>query len=109
LSAQLPLDFSAAIRARDAALGRCEQSGGEKFRSDAARFILAYLGAHGETPGEVLTEKGWEFGLRPTSLKHWGPVFMRLLREQRIEQCGTARRMRGHGSTGGKVYRLRQG
>ena len=110
MTAQLPLDFSAAIRARDEALERVERVTSADFRERAERFVLAYLAAHGATPGEVLTDKGWTLGgLRPSSLKHWGPVFAKLHRRRVIHCVGYVPRMRGHGTAGGRVWELRQG
>jgi hypothetical protein len=102
---QLSLDY--AVRSRDAALARCTTVTSADFRERAAHFIVTYLGAHGETSSEDLTDACEKIaGLRPTDLRHFGPVFLRLIRTGKIEKCGQVARRRGHGSSGGNVYRL---
>lgn len=107
MAEQMQLTFDDALRARDEALDRISRVTSASFRDDAARFILAYLSAHREASSEDLTEQAEKIaGLRPTDLRHFGPVFLRLIRSGAIEKCGETKRRRGHGSSGGNVYRL---
>ena len=107
---QLQLDWTQATRARDEALERIGRVVDPSFTRDGERFVLAYLAAHGEVPGEDLTDAAERIGgIRPTDGRHWGSIFMRLKRRGLIEVCGSCKRRKGHASSGGNVYRLRQG
>lgn len=85
----------------------------------AAAFILGYLEEHGPTPGEKLVDEcskfhrphdGRTFGdvfvCRPHDGRAFGAVFRRLKRAKLIEVCGTAPRLKGHGTAGGLVWKL---
>ena len=103
----LSLSFDRATRERDLALGRIARVISPAFVEHGERFVVAYLTAHGEVPGEDLTDAAERIGgIRPSNAKHWGHVIARLLRQKRIEKCGTAMRRKGHRCSGGNVYRL---
>lgn len=77
------------------------------FRERASAFILAYLAANGATSGEALTDACKAAGIRPPAGKDdrlFGPVFNGLSQERRIRQCGSTVRLKGHGTSGGRVW-----
>jgi len=79
------------------------------FRERASAFILAHLEAHGATSGEALTDACKSAGIRPPQGmddRAFGPVYQRLAHSQRIRQCGTATRLKGHGTAGARVWDL---
>jgi len=107
---QLTLSFDRAARERDVALERIDRVTSDDFRERAERFVLAYLGAHGATPGEVLVEKcGSVGGLRPTDLRHFGTVFRSLSMRGVIVCVGYCNRARGHSTAGGRIWELAEG
>ena len=79
------------------------------FRERASAFILAHLEQHGATSGEALTDACKSAGIRPPQGmddRAFGPVYQRLAHSQRIRQCGTATRLKGHGTAGARVWDL---
>lgn len=95
--------------ARDEAMRRVAEHAEERRRGfiDAAtRFVVAYLGTHGQTAGEVLTLKCKEAGIRPHDDRAFGPIYHGLAQRGVIEKVGTVRRERGHGTAGGNVWAL---
>ena len=79
------------------------------FRERASAFILAHLAANGATSGEALTDACKAAGIRPPQGmddRAFGPVYQRLAHSQRIRQCGTATRLKGHGTAGARVWDL---
>jgi hypothetical protein len=79
---------------------------GKPFASAALVFIRDYLRKHGETSGEDLTTACCEAGIKPHDLRAFGSVFMALKKDGIIEVCGTCIRKRGHGTSGGSIYRI---
>jgi hypothetical protein len=73
----------------------------------AANAVLAYLRAHGPTPGEVLVSAAGR-AHRPHDDRAFGAVFLKLSRAGLIEQAGHAKRAKGHGTAGGVIWRLTQ-
>ena len=78
----------------------------ESFTADACAFVLAYLTAHGPTPGETLTDACKASGLKPADDRAFGPVYQRLAQANQIRVCGSTTRRRGHGTSGGRVWIL---
>ena len=79
------------------------------FRDRASTFILAHLAAHGATSGEALTDACKSAGIRPPQGmddRAFGPVYQRLAHSHRIRQCGTATRLKGHGTAGARVWEI---
>lgn len=72
----------------------------------AAAFLLDWLTRHGPTPGETLVSQASAAGHRPHDARAFGAILARLKREGRIEVCGFTRRQKGHGTSGGNVWRL---
>ena len=100
------LSLEAAISARDEAMETIEKNAGELFRERAKAFVLNYLREHGEKPGEDITDACVKAGIVPHDDRAFGPVYMALARKGLIEKCGLVVRRRGHGTTGGNVWRL---
>ncbi len=71
----------------------------------AGDFILAWLKINGPTAGEVLVTEASRDN-PPHDGRAFGPVFMRLKRAGLIEQCGVVLRAKGHGCSGGRIWRL---
>lgn len=76
------------------------------FAADAGAFVVRYLQVHGPTSAEVLTRQCRASGIVPHDDRAFGPVYMRLARLNVIEKVGAVRRERGHGTSGGNIWRL---
>ena len=97
---------------RDEAMARVEKHATQTFPEFSARareFITNYLKEHGETSGEDLTDACKAAGIAPHDDRAFGPVYFRLARTNVIEKCGTCIRKRGHGTSGGSIWRLKAG
>ncbi len=92
---------------RDRALKQVQANAGREFTAKALRFVSDHLRKHGETSGEDLTDACIAAGIKPHDLRAFGPVLMTLIRDGIIEKCGTVKRRRGHGTSGGSVYRIK--
>jgi hypothetical protein len=101
---QLTLDD--ALAARDQAMNRVAENAGEGFAEAAAGFILWWLQSHGPTPGEDLTIACIERGIVPHDDRAFGPVYAKLARLGQITKAGFCSHKRGHGTSGGIVWRL---
>jgi len=94
---------------RDAALDAVEtaaERARRMFAADAGAFVVRYLTVHGPTAAEVLTRQCRAAGITPHDDRAFGPVYMRLARMKVIEKVGAVRRERGHGTSGGNVWKL---
>lgn len=76
----------------------------ESFTADACAFVLAYLKAHGPTPGEKIVDACKALGLKPADDRAFGLVFHRLSRAGSIRVTGYTKRSKGHGTGGGNVW-----
>lgn len=76
------------------------------FVDEACAWVLDYLADCGPTSGEHLTAYCKARGIRPPDDRAFGAVYLRLVKQGRIEPCGTVRRERGHGTAGGRIWRL---
>ncbi len=92
---------------RDAALATVERNAGEQFREDARRFVIDYLRSNTQASGEEITDACKRAGIIPHSDKAFGPVYLALSRRGIIEICGSVKRLRGHGCSGGNLWRLK--
>lgn len=72
----------------------------------ARRFILSWLARHGDMSGEALTDAAKEHGFRPHDDRAFGAVFGPLSRRGLIRCVGFCERERGHGTAGGRIWRL---
>lgn len=97
------------VKQRDRAVKRVSrraEDACERFSERVAEFVVNYLKQHGPTPGEVLTDRCKEAGIKPHDDRAFGGVYLSLSRRKVIERCGSALRKKGHGTTGGSVWRL---
>lgn len=85
---------------------RVKVNAGEVFHTRACSFVVAYLRSSGPTSGELISLAAKGAGIVPHDDRAFGPVYLALVRDKLIEKCGTARRVRGHGTSGGNVWRL---
>ena len=76
------------------------------FRAQAEAHILAYLGQHGISSGELMTDSCKLAGIVSTDDRHFGCVYRALLKRQAIRRAGECPRMKGHASLGGSLYAL---
>ncbi len=114
---QQVLDFTAPIplaaaraageEAGNRAADRAERATAE-FREKAATCFLKYLAAQpgGLSTGELMTDAAKQAGIRPPDDRAFGPVFQALSRGNKIAFDGFVPRTKGHGSAGGKRWRL---
>jgi hypothetical protein len=96
-------DFRAA---RDTAIDRVKAKAGHAFFQQASAIVLEHLTQHGPTSSEALTDECKRRGVIPHDDRAFGPVYLSLLQRQMIEPCGTAIRTKGHGTAGGRIWKL---
>jgi hypothetical protein len=101
---QLTLD--SALAQRDEAMSRVAANAGEGFVEAAAAHILKRLAEWGEMSGEHLTTTCKAQGIIPHDDRAFGPVYLRLARQGKIKPVGTCTRVRGHGTSGGRIWAL---
>jgi hypothetical protein len=77
-----------------------------QFSARASAFVVDYLSAHGAASGEAITNACRAAGIVPHDDRAFGPVYQRLARSGRILKCGYCPRTKGHGTSGGIVWRL---
>lgn len=104
---QLTLDQ--ALARRDAALDRVERNAEDffkEFSQKAQNFVLEYLRRQGDASGEAITDACRQAGIVPHDDRAFGPVYLTLSRQKKIEKAGFCQRTKGHGTGGGVVWRL---
>lgn len=74
--------------------------------TEVAGLFVAYLEAHGPTPGEDLVMVARKAGHIPHDDRAFGAVFAGLSRKKRIKCVDFVPRRRGHGTAGGRVWAL---
>lgn len=79
----------------------------EGFSSKAKSFVLEYLKDHGPSSSEVITNACKLSGIRPHDDRAFGPVYFHLARTGEITKAGICRRTKGHGTTGGNIWALK--
>lgn len=90
-----------------AAVARKAQQRRARFVAEACVFVLSYLAASpGPVSGETLTLACKATGIVPHDDRAFGAVYMRLSRTGKIHRAGAVRRERGHGTSGGILWRL---
>lgn len=96
-----------AVRERDRSMRQVQVNAGAEFSRAARAFVLQYLALHSEASGEDITDACKAAGIvPPNDDRAFGPVFMRLIRDQLIAKTGECIRRKGHASAGGKLYAL---
>ena len=76
------------------------------FGLRAQAFVLKHLGRHGATSSEDLTDACKASGIAPKDDRAFGSVYMLLSQQGLIEPVGFCDRRKGHGTSGGRVWRL---
>lgn len=76
------------------------------FRERATAFVLGYLQQHGVSSGELITDAAQLAGIRPPDDRAFGPVYAMLARKGRIVSAGFCMRAKGHGTAGGRLWKL---
>lgn len=91
----------------EAARACVENAERQGFDSKAAgQWILEYLRRNGATAGEVLVSEAMK--VHPAhDGRAYGAVIAGLARRKLIETCGTVRRTKGHGTSGGNIWRAK--
>lgn len=93
---QMQLSFDAATSA--------DPSFGER----AYAFIVAYVreqaAALGSVPGEQVTLAARAAGITPSDDRAFGAIYAKAIRQGDIRVVGYCARVRGHGTSGGKLY-----
>lgn len=91
---------------RDQVMAQVESNAGPVFRDRARSFILGHLTSYRERSGEEITDACKAAGIIPHDDRAFGPCFMALAREGKIIKTGHCERRKGHGTSGGNVWRL---
>lgn len=111
---QLALDFTAPRLAAARAAGerlsekaadRAEREFAE-FREKARAFVLAYLEQHGISSSELITDAAALSGIQVPDTRAFGAIYRRLAAENKIAFAGHCTRTKGHGTAGGRLWRL---
>lgn len=76
------------------------------FAELAAAFVLRYLAQHGPSSGEDITDACKAAGIRAKDDRAIGSVYQGLCRRGQIAVAGVCARRKGHGTSGGRVWRL---
>jgi hypothetical protein len=76
------------------------------FTERAQAFVVAYLQQHGPASGEAITDACKGAGIVPPDDRAFGAVYQGLARRGVIEVAGWCLRRKGHGTAGGRVWRL---
>jgi hypothetical protein len=99
-----PKAATAGAAAGKACLAKAEREG---FNTDAARAAVLQLLADGRArSGEEIVDHCQRLGLVPHDARAFGPVFGTLARRGRIEAVGFVARAKGHGTAGGRLWRI---
>lgn len=111
---QLALDFTTPTLAAARAAGeeaatraadRAERADPE-FRERAQAFVLSYLEERGVSSSELITDAAKLAGIRPPDDRAFGAVYKVLASKNRIAFAGYCARVKGHGTAGGRLWRL---
>lgn len=104
---QLSLDLARAEgdRMGNMAADRAERADAG-FRAKASSFVLDYLQRHGVSSGELITDAAKLAGIVPPDDRAFGPVYGSLARKGRIAFAGFCARRKGHGTAGGRLWKL---
>jgi len=102
-----PLPVARAIghEAAERAAERAERAD-PSFRERAMFFVVAYLERHGQASGESITDAAKAADICPPDDRAFGAVYAGLVRQGLIVCAGFCPRRKGHGTAGGRVWRL---
>ena len=91
------------------AAGRAEQHAAlsmPTFSLRARTHVLTVLAGRGDASGEELTDSCKAAGVVPPDDRAFGSVYAWLARTGQIRCVGMVSRAKGHGTSGGRVWRL---
>jgi hypothetical protein len=98
-----PTPVEAGLAAGAACLAKAARKG---FDAGAARAAVLELLADGRArSGEEIVDHCQRLGLVPHDARAFGPVFGVLKRHGRIEAVGFTTRRKGHGTSGGRLWK----
>lgn len=100
------LTLESAFALADLGMSRAASAAGESFAARARAAMLDCLHA-GPASGEALTDFCVEQGIVTENPRAFGPVIKGLVRDGLIEHAGFGRRVKGHGSAGSNIWRLK--
>ena len=103
---RMALEHSRAAGAQ-AAAGACAAAEDEdpKFGARALAFIVSHVRAKGQVSGESITLAATASGIRPKKGdRAFGAIYAKALRKGYIRVHSYVPRLRGHGTSGGKLY-----
>lgn len=92
---------------RNKAMAQVATNSGPCFQSAALKFVVRYLREHGPTSGEVVTDAAKRAGIVPHDDRAFGPCYAALVRDGIIERHSYTRRLKGHGTGGASVWRIK--
>lgn len=110
MEAMEALPIFAAAKAGQAAAAACTaKAAAAGFDTASARAAVLELLADGRArSGEEIVDHCLRLGLVPHDQRAFGAVFGKLSRDGRIEAVGFAERRKGHGTSGAKVWRVKE-
>lgn len=73
----------------------------------ACAWVLSHLAKYGPTSSEYLTDGMKLAGMVPHDDRAFGQVYRKLSTDKVIVKCGSCDRIKGHGTSGGRIWRLR--
>lgn len=76
------------------------------FSLRARMHVLAVLAGQGDVSGEELTNSCKAAGIVPHDDRAFGAVYAWLVRTKQMQCVGMIPRTKGHGTSGGRVWRL---
>lgn len=76
------------------------------FQQRAQAFVLQYLAARGAASSEDITDACKAAGILPSEDRAFGSVYQSLNRRGQIAFAGFCARKKGHGTAGGRLWRL---
>jgi len=76
------------------------------FSLRARMHVLAVLAGQGAASGEQLTKSCKDAGIVPHDDRAFGAVYAWLVRTGQLQCVGMVPRTKGHGTSGGRVWRL---
>jgi hypothetical protein len=94
------------ILERDEAMRNIIAFAGKRFREKAERFTLEYLAGCESASSETITDAARKAGIVPHDDRAFGPVYFSLSRAGKIVKAGVCTRRKGHGTSGGTLWRL---
>lgn len=96
---------------RDVVLAQLEKRAGEMFAEKAGDFVLSYLTQCGVSSAEDITDSAKAAGISPVigDDRAFGAIYHSLARRGLIVKSGYCQRRKGHGTSGGNLWRLGNG